>query len=148
LSVSNVVKAILEADTSLNAILTGGIYDFEETDRRGITFQNTPAAFNGPLINPCAIIHARRELPLSSIKDEAAQVTAVSQAIEIWIYQEAGYDAIELAMQRIYTLLQDKNFTGLGRMQYAGTRGEGQAEEINGVSSNKIDFQLIGVKYP
>ncbi|RPI92885.1 MAG: hypothetical protein EHM40_11580 [Chloroflexi bacterium] len=100
MSLSDEIKAALEADSDLMDYLTGGIYnDVEEINR-----QNTPEAFdaNGEL-EPCALIKLGTESKLRS-----GILNSVNTPITIYFYQRAGYNIIEPAMDLAYVDLNDK----------------------------------------
>jgi hypothetical protein len=100
MSLSDDMKTVLEADTPLMALLTGGIFnDVEEISR-----QNTPGAFdaNKELL-PCALIKYNTELPLRS-----GYKRAVNDPITIYFYQRAGYAVIEQAMNLAFDDLNEK----------------------------------------
>jgi hypothetical protein len=100
MSLSDEVKAVLQADTPLMALLTGGVHnDVEEISRQG-----TAAAFDeyGEIL-PCALIKVGTEIPLRS-----GYLSAVQTPLTIYLYQRAGYDHIEPALSYIFTDLNEK----------------------------------------
>ena len=95
MSISDSVKTVLEADVTLMALLTGGVYANGE-----ITKQATAAAFdaNGE-IKPCALVNEGTELPIGP------HIYGVQTAVVVYVYQREGFDVIEPASSRIYALL-------------------------------------------
>lgn len=93
------LKAALEADTALMAILTGGIHiDVEEISR-----QNTPTAFDANLeIKPCALLKLSTESRLRS-----ALTTSVNTPFVVYFYQRQGYSSIASAMSLAFADLSE-----------------------------------------
>lgn len=106
-------KTILEADATLLALATGGIYDFDETGRMGIGRTNTAAAFSGGIIQPCILLKLRSSVPYGGIADDVTQVTSARDMLEVWAYQDSGYSTIKSMLDRVYTLLQGKRVGGV-----------------------------------
>lgn len=107
-------KAILEADATLLALATGGIWDWDETGRMGINRSNaaTAAAWANGIIKPCLLLKLRTSVPFGGIADDAAQVVSARDMLEVWGYQDSGYATIKSMLGRVYTLLQGKQLGG------------------------------------
>jgi hypothetical protein len=89
------VKAVLEADGTLMALLTGGVYAGGTINR-----QDTAGAFDGNKeIRPCALVNAESQAPAGPFKDSAREV------VRVFFYERSGYDAIDQAIERVYVLL-------------------------------------------
>lgn len=100
MSLSDEIKAVLDADMELTTLLSGGVHcGVEEINR-----QNTPTAFdeNGEIL-PCALIKEGTELPLRS-----GYLRAVNGPVTIYCYQRQGYDVIEPAMDICFDDLNEK----------------------------------------
>jgi hypothetical protein len=96
MSIVSAIETLLEADATLVAILTGGIHDTGE-----ITRQLAPAAFNANNeIKPCALLKSSNELAMQN------KIQAVQTPLVIYLYQRSGYTAIDAALARIHTLLE------------------------------------------
>ncbi len=113
MSLSDSIKAVLQADTALMALLTGGVHnDVEEISR-----QNTPSAFDATSkeIKPCVLIKLPTEVPTGPF------VRSVRTTVVIYVYQRQGYDVIEPAMEKIFN---DVNDTQIGNkvwnIEYVG----------------------------
>lgn len=100
------IATIMSADDTLMAILTGGVFKSGTVGIDGITREVAPTAFdaNGYL-EPCALVRQRGNVPTSDVKDYEQQVVSATQVVEIYVYQDTGYDQIDLALARLYTLL-------------------------------------------
>jgi hypothetical protein len=89
------VITVLQADSTLMALLSGGVHGGTEISR-----QNTPTAFDANAeIRPCALVRTATDVPTGPY------VSSARTAIEIYFYQRAGYDTIEAAMLRTFSLL-------------------------------------------
>lgn len=95
------------ADGTLMAILDGGVYKAGTVGLEGITRETAAGAFdaNGYL-EPAALVRQRGNVPDNVVRDGMAQKTSAVQVVEIYIYQDSGYDQIDLAVARIYALLE------------------------------------------
>jgi hypothetical protein len=145
MTVASVVKGVLEVNAALTAVLTGGIYDFDETGRTGITITTTPTAFSGPKLLPCALVKTRQRFANNDLRDEATQTASFSQIVEVYLYEQSGYTNIENAFDKIFELLHDKNISTLGRFQFVGSVESRMAEELAGASMYRMDFQRFGL---
>lgn len=100
MTIADSIKAALEADTALMALLTGGIHVGVEE----ITRQNTPTAFDANKeIMPCVLIKEGTELPLRS-----GFLRAVNAPVTLYFYQRQGFEVIEPAMDYAYTDLNEQ----------------------------------------
>jgi hypothetical protein len=99
MTLSNSIKGVLEADTSLMDLLTGGIY----ADVMEISRQLTPAAFDAHgEIKPCALIREGTEIKLRPTR------RGVQTPVTIYFYQRSGYDVIEQAMNYVFNDLNEQ----------------------------------------
>lgn len=114
MSVISAAKALLEADVTLLATATGGIFDFDETGRMGIGRTNTPGAFDQTteIIKPCVLVKTRAPVADYILADDSNQMVSYTEALECWCYQDSGFAAIETMTARIYTLLHARQFGG------------------------------------
>lgn len=109
-TLSDAIKAALENDSALAALLTGGIHnDVEEISR-----QNTPTAFDADMeIKPCALIKIGTEIPLRGY------TTSVQTPLTIYFYQREGNSVIEPAIGLAYAdLNEEKIGAGVWSIQY------------------------------
>lgn len=107
-------KTLLEADATLLALATGGIWDWDETGRMGINRSSatTAAAFTNGIIKPCLLLKLRTSVAFGDIADDVEQVTGARDMLEVWAYQDQGYSTIKSMLARVYTLLQGKQLGG------------------------------------
>jgi len=121
MSTLSAAKAILEADATLLAIATGGVWDFDETGRLGLSRTLTPAAFdaNG-LVKPCVLLKLRSSTPDHVLQDDAGQYSSLVEMLEVWFYEDTGYAHIETMRERVYALLHAQQLTGTFAVYWAG----------------------------
>lgn len=114
-------KAVLKADATLVAAATGGIWDWDETGRLGLSRTGTPTAWDSNLrIKPCVLLKLRSAEPDGSLRDDATQYSSVREMLECWFYQDTGYTAIETMRSRVYALLHAKQLSGTFQVLWAG----------------------------
>lgn len=107
-------KTLLEADATLLALATGGIWDWDETGRMGINRSNsaTSAAFTSGIIKPCLLLKLRTSVPFGGIADDASRVVSTREMLEVWAYQDNGYSTIKSMLSRVFVLLQGQQLGG------------------------------------
>lgn len=115
------IKAILEADATLLALATGGVWDFDETGRMGLSRTATPTAFTSAgIIKPCLLLKLRSTLPDGILQDDANQYQSAREIIEAWFYQDSGYATIESMRARVYHDLHAQRVSGTFQVVWAG----------------------------
>ena len=142
--------AVLNADATLLATLTGGVWRRESTGVEGITRQTASTAFdsNGYL-RPCALIAERATVPDGVVKDLMAQKVSTRVVVECYLYCDAGagYTALDTAAARIYVLLQGKQFTNSLETELVNCVGRWR--EVDGSLKNacatRYDFLVPGI---
>jgi hypothetical protein len=114
MSIISAAKALLEADATLLATATGGIFDFDETGRMGIGRTNTPGAFDqtNETIKPCVLVKVRSSVPDYILADDTNQLVSFRHTLEVWFYQDSGFTTIETMRDRVYALLHARQFGG------------------------------------
>jgi hypothetical protein len=109
------VAAVLIADTTLMATLTGGVLKSSTVGPAGITRETVASAFGTDgYLKPCALVKQRGNVPNGVIRDEMAQIISAAQVVEVYIYADASanYTAVDTALGRIIQLLEGRAFTG------------------------------------
>lgn len=99
------VKAELEADVTLMATLTGGVYD-----RRGISRTSTPDAYDARgELEPCAVVVLEAATPIGPHPDYRMERVF----FVVYLYEEEGnaYAGIDVAKQRVKALLHQQRVT-------------------------------------
>lgn len=110
MSLTSDIKAALEADLALMALLTGGIHTgIEEINR-----QSAAGAFDANKeILPCVLIKIPLEVPAGPY------VSSVRTTVTIYFYQRSGYGVIDQAISLVFTDLNEKQIgTRVWNLQY------------------------------
>ena len=137
------IKARLEADATLLATATGGIYDLAETGRLGINRTNTPSAFDSAgVIKPCVLLRLRSATPDFVLQDDTSQYQSVRELIEVYYYEDSGYTAIETMRSRVYALLQATQVTGAFAIRWAGDIRSSIDFDLN-ASVERSDYSVV-----
>lgn len=115
-------KALLIADGTLTALLTGGIYTYGAVGLDGITIDSASGAFDsGGDLKPSAMVKQRDLIPDGDVDDKQYQDTSATQIIEIYFYQERGYNIVDQATARSFVLLQGHIFSDSFEAEWVGT---------------------------
>ena len=124
--------AVLNADATLLATLTGGVWKREAVGVEGLTRQTTAAAFDSTsgYLKPCALIAERATVPDGVVKDLMAQKASTRTVVEVYLYADAGagYTALDTAAARIYVLLQGRQLTGSAEIELVNVVGRWREE--------------------
>lgn len=141
------VATRLRADTTLMAILLGGVYAIQDLPTAGITDpKQTPGVYAAGLLKPTGLVRERGEVDDPRIFDELEQVVAESIVVEVWLYQRIASDAITAAKGRIYTLLQGYKFTRAWPASRVFTLATMSAPEFTGVKVGRVDYQIRSLR--
>ena len=126
MSALSAAKTILEADAALLATATGGVWDFDETGRLGLSRTLTGGAFDGNgILKPCVLLKLRSSTPDSILADDATKYVSVRELLEVWFYQDTGYTSIETMRNRVYALLHSVQLSGTFQCRWRGdVRGQ------------------------
>ena len=114
----NAVYALLNADTELLSHLPGQLWN--ALDVQEISRQNTPAAFNvDKEIQACALLKEESATPWGP-NYNSGRIYFV-----LYLYQRFGYQQIDQARKRIYTILHRQQVipldgSGLYQIDHAG----------------------------
>lgn len=147
--ITQVIQAVLAADSTLTSILTGGIYRFEETGRNGIGRDSTPNAYSEDgFLLPSAVLHPRAILPWGGLQDSSDQSQSTRQMVEVYLYADGdtGYEALETARNRIYTLLHHTFLDGAGHLKKVEETEAMPDPVLNNASVWRLVFSVVFVE--
>lgn len=135
------------ADTTLMATLTGGVYTSGTVGAEGITRDATPAAFGtGGWLMPCALVRQRGNVPTGDVVDYNDRTASARQIVEVWLYEDRAYTAIDTAAARIYTLFQGHVLGGTFEIRLANSidrqRDQGA---LSGASLARLDYEVVSI---
>lgn len=136
----DVIYNTLSDDATLLTLLPGGFLDSEQLPRDGGGMDAAPKQADGITINPFAIIRWG-EAPQYGPDVIAAEI----QTVEVYVYADVGYAAIEAAISRIKALLNrtfplgasDRTFS---HFRYITASRELVAEELGGAPCMFVRF--------
>lgn len=139
------IVAYLKGDTALMAILLGGVYAYTEIRRLGLSRKGTPAAFDADdFLLPCCVVKGRGPVFDPNIYDLKQQVVARRQYMEMWVYEDTEYTAIDAAAERIYQLLQGHPFSSAWPASWSYTTqpliDDGS---VKGASLKRMDYLIV-----
>lgn len=138
-------KALLKTDDALNAILTGGIEDAQDRPQDGGGQGSVPRESDGVTILPHAVIRWGPDTEYPPI-----QIGAELGTVEVYLYQDTGYDAIEAAISRMKSLLNhrymqvdDREFVHVRQIFVSG---ETVADELGGAPTRFVRYAVVHVR--
>lgn len=142
---------ILNADATLLATLTGGVWKRETLGVEGVNRQTAAAAFDATTgyLRPCALIAERATVPDGAVKDLMVRTISTRCVVEIYLYADsgAGYTALDTAAARIYALLQGKQLANSAEIELVNVVGRWR--EVDGSLKNacatRYDFLVPGI---
>lgn len=136
------------ADVTLMAILTGGVFKSGTVGRLGITRDSAAGAFDaGGYLRPCALVRDRALVPDGVVRDAIVRAVSTAQVVEVWLYEDTGFTAIDAALARLLTLFEGYQFTTGFPAEWVNTinrvRDEGA---LLGASMARMDFLIRSVE--
>lgn len=147
------VVTLLSADATLTAILAGGVYGFAASGLEGIRRGGdspTNAAFdsNGYL-KPCVLVRQRDNVPDGIVSDDEEPLDSTVQVVELYFYQDRGYDAIDAAIVRARVVLRKAQASAFAnsfppQLAHIVDRFPDNAA-LNGASGARMDFAFYGL---
>lgn len=89
------LQATCQDDATLHALLGDRWYIANDLPRGGMTPNDAPRAANGVTFLPFGVIRVR------SASTVAPLVTGMAGSVEMFVYQDRGYDTIDAAINRL-----------------------------------------------
>lgn len=143
-TLSTTIRQTLEADATLTAILTGGIFDAAELDKNGLN-ASISGLYTNEQLNPCLVIRWRGAIPYGP--HYTADRRSERQFFELYFYEENGNANIDAAIRRCKLLLDRTQRTadnvGLCWVNWVNDMGEGVADELGGASMNFSRYEVM-----
>lgn len=133
-------KEVMEADSDLMELLTGGVYEAIQVGE--ISRQLTPGAFDGNMkIKPCALIKQGTEIPRGPYR------TSVQTSVQIFLYEHPKLLSISVAMDILFDLFnQLKMGDGVWTVEYeSSTWNERSGTDIT-VDWNSCAIRFVAVR--
>ncbi|MEQ8673300.1 MAG: hypothetical protein RIC84_08795 [Aggregatilineales bacterium] len=143
-TIRTALLAKLEGDATLTGILTGGVWDASEVDRRGVTPREAVYEADGVRLKPLAVVRWR-----SAVSTEIVQISE-RRFFEIYFYEDYGYVKIETAKRRVKALLHRELLPVAGEGTYftvwvddLGERVMEEEDVFGGASMDMSRFYII-----
>lgn len=111
-NIPQAIEAVMEADATLMAILTGGVYTERGDGRAPVSPADTPSAYSTDAtsgvieLKPCAVLRTEADVP------DGPAWCGQRTTLRIGVYQKEGYTSTAAALARIHALLHN-GFTTL-----------------------------------
>lgn len=141
----DVLRTTLENDAPLAAILTGGVFDASELPQDGGGMSSFGRTADGITLKPMLVIRFR-----ASNQFSASLINAERGTLELYFYQDVGYDQIELALTRTKALINHVFLTAADRaiahLEYAYTSGDLMAEEMGDAPCRFMRFIVTDIR--
>ncbi len=140
------VKTLLEGDSTLMSLLTGGVLDASDLSFDGGGMDELPHEDESSLIKPCAIIRWQDADQFGS----NLQIRGRVQAVEIYVYENSGYNTIDSALNRLSALLDQVRVNAddrqLAYFVYSHESREMNAPELAGIPFRFMRFMNTFVR--
>lgn len=141
------VYTVLSSDNTLMALLEGGLYAYAELPPRGLTRDGDGVtAFDdttGRMLL-CAVVKQRARNLTGAVRDMTDQVSSYRQVVEIWLYDDLNYVALEDVKATVYGLLQHQKFNGFTALEWVNDE-QGHAPEYQEAPFMRMDFEAYGI---
>lgn len=151
MTIEEQIVAVLEADNELMALLTGGVYTYQEIGvegfRRGAE-SPTSAAFdeNGELL-PSALVRESGVVPFGNVRNPAKGFMAQTQLVAIYLHEMRGHEVITPASERIYELLENRRLVSTYPMWFnAQTAAIPDSGPILNSTSITQDWMVVSMR--
>lgn len=145
MSLETELSAYYAADSTLSAILTGGVYTWDGVGRLGLNDQTTPAMYNSNgTIKPAMLIRQLDENIEGSVNDGVTPIVSVAAVVQLWVYEDSGYTSIDAAIARLFTLSHGHILGARFPLEWAGVpfrRGR-DFGALNGASVAQVNLSV------
>lgn len=138
------IKSTLTGDAPLMALLTGGVLDAQDLNFTGEGAYEAPREADGVTLKAHAVVRWGERSPTG----RAVKVRAKLETVEIYVYQDTGFDVIESAILRMCSLLEDTYVTTDDRAlahitEQSFVSGELPAEELGNAACKFVRFFIV-----
>lgn len=150
MSYASEIVTVLTADPTLMSILTGNVLNFPDSGRKGLTRTQVADAYDPivGLLKPIAIVLEANEAADGQAVDGAGVYMSTQTPISIYVYDhgDSGYGQIELAYNRIYTLLHGQQIPGAFKVYWQSTLRDRREKNLKDACYYRIDFRVYGYR--
>ena len=148
MSRENDFYGVLNGDATLLTTLTGGIYKVESIGISGISRDVAPAAYDADgFLLPCALIRERSFVPDGVLRDTMAKQLTARQVVEVYLYEDRTYTAIDTAKARVIALLMGYQFADSFELELANIvpRLRDPEGPVTNASMERLDWVVDSV---
>lgn len=140
----------LTADATLMALLTGKVWNYPISGRKGMNRTQMPDAFDSVtgLIKPCCVVLELNESPTGEAIDATSGYMSTIVPIWTWIYDDGdhGYATIDAAYNRIYSLLNMQPLAGAFQVLWKGAIKDKREPDLSDASYYRADWRVHGFR--
>lgn len=145
MSLETDILSVLSADSALSALLSGGFYAYEATDRNGISRATTPSAYVSGFLRPLTMVRDVGETLFSTVRDVQSGARSVRRMIYVFLYDNIVFTTIDSAATMVIALLNGKLVGSHGRCEYLRLFRQ-RDPLLNNAAMIRIDFVLTSVR--
>lgn len=146
---ASAVKTILQADATLVALLPGGIYIYQETGRKGLNREQLIAWFaqNSPLMNAGLVIYEAEEQADNQV---VGSMTSAASSFTLLFINDGnkGFNTLEQAAARAYTLLHQTRIPGAFQFLWEGTVKNQREALVENACTVLYNGKVYGLRRP
>ncbi len=151
---ASTIVEMLQANEELVVLLSGGIYDYPESGRKGINRTSLPQAYESGtatkpgLLKPLVIVVEHDEVADGQIVSPNTGLKSVIVPIYLWIYDDgsAGYGTINEAWALIYTLLADQRIAEGFQIMWKNTLKNKREQDMGDACCYLVKVDVQGLR--
>jgi len=137
---------VIATGTPIMTTLTGGVFTKAGVGRDGISRDTATGAFDtSGILKPCALVRQRASKPDGGIRDEISQGVSATQVIEVYLYEDSGWSAIDAAVRRLRALFIGYQFSDSFPVEWINILDRERAPELGEASMARVDFLVRSV---
>ena len=136
------------ADTFITSLyLTGGLFKSGDLGPEGITRETAPAAFDSDgFLKPCALVKQRSTVNTGDLSDIDYKLISKREVVEIYLYQDTGFDTIDNAVNYITMQLTGEQYDDSFEMNLDNiVDRQRDTGALRGASLIRMDWSIVAV---
>ncbi len=147
---TDTIASPVKPGTSLEALATGGIYNYPDTGRKGLTRLLAPVAFSerDGMLKPAIVVLQLKEVTDLAIIDPVSGFNSTVTPVNIWIYDkgttEDGYENIRAINERMYLLLAYQQLTGMFQILFDSTIKDKREPDLKEAAFYVAKYKVYG----
>lgn len=144
-TIPEAIVTVLSADSTLMALLTGGVYSWDVVGRNGINATDAPNAYDADAyLKPVGIVRQRTETPWGGGADHAQQWRTMRTMIEVYLYADGsnGFSVLQAPMLRALKLLDEQFVANAGWLKQV-YRYDDRDDTMSNSIFIRLDMQVV-----